>query len=120
MFCTVLCHEKEIAHILQGAFAFAWNFIMWIPTFAATESLLLCLGIVDASIVVALIVATSIEGTYVGKTTHECAQVSPNGSADGSLVFFNRAATINMTNADYGMNLCNNFRITFNIGIAMM
>lgn len=120
MFCTFLCHGKEIAHVFQGAFAFAWNFIMWIPTFAAAGSLLLCLGIVDALIVVALIVATIIEGTYVGKTTHECAQVSPNGTGDGSLIFFNRAATINMTNTDYGINLCNNFRITFYVGIAMM
>lgn len=93
---------------------------MWIPTIGASGSLLLFMGFVDALIVIALIVATSIEGTYVGKTTHECAQVSMNGLADHSLLFFERAATINITNTDYGENLCNDFRITFYVGIAMM
>lgn len=81
---------------------------------------LLFLGIVDALIVAVLIVATTIEGTYVGKTTHECAQVSLDGSTDRSLIFFERAGAINATDTDYGRNLCNDFRITFNVGIAMM
>lgn len=93
---------------------------MWLHTFYASEPVLLLLGIVDALIVAALIVATSIEGTYVGKTTHECAQVSANGSPDHSLIFFDRATAINMTNTDYGKNLCNDFLATFYVGIAMM
>jgi hypothetical protein len=78
------------------------------------------MGVVDALIVIALIVATSIEGTYVGKTTHQCAQVSPNRTTDQSLIFFDRAGTINMTDTDYGKDLCNDFLFTFHLGIAMV
>lgn len=120
MFCTIMCYKKEINHALQGTFAFAWNFVMWIPTIIAPDGLLLYIGIVDAMIVSALIAATSIEGTYVGKTKHECGQVSPYASANSSLVFFDRAGTINMTNTDYGKDLCNNFLTTYYVGIVIM
>jgi hypothetical protein len=93
---------------------------MWIPTILAPDPLLLYIGMVDALIVMALVVATSIEGTYVGKTTYQCAQVPLNGTADQSLIFFERARVINMTDANYGEDLCNDFLFTFYIGIAMV
>ena len=93
---------------------------MWIPTSTAPDELLLYMGLVDALIVMALIVATSIEGTYVGKTTNQCAQVSQNRTTDQSLIFFDRAGAINMTDIDYGKDLCNDFLQTFYTGIAVM
>jgi hypothetical protein len=68
----------------------------------------------------ALIVATAIETSYIGKTTHQCAQVQPNGTADHRLIFFERARVIYVTDPNYGENLCNEFLAKFYIGIAVV
>ncbi|OCK78590.1 hypothetical protein K432DRAFT_383752 [Lepidopterella palustris CBS 459.81] len=118
-----LSHKIQIGELFAGplgVFAFAWNFVMWLPTALSPGPLLLYIGIVDAFIVAALIVATSIETSYIGKTTHQCAQVPPNGTADQKLIFFERARVINMTNPNYGEHLCHEFMTKFYIGIAMI
>lgn len=67
-----------------------------------------------------LTVATGIETEYVGKTAYQCAQVLPNGTADQRLIFFERVGAINMTDPNYGEELCNDFLAKFYVGIAMM
>jgi hypothetical protein len=93
---------------------------MWIPTTLSPNWLLFYIGIVDALIVMALIVATSIETSYIGKTKHQCAQVPPNGTADQRLIFFERARMTNTTDWNYGEDLCREFLAAFYIGIALV
>jgi hypothetical protein len=82
--------------------------------------LLLFIGVIDALIIIALIIATSIETSYIGTTKHQCAQVPPNGTADQRLIFFERARMTNSTNPNYGEELCNEFLAKFYVGIAMV
>lgn len=93
---------------------------MWIPTIVSPDHLLLYIGIVDALITLFLIVATGIEASFIGKTKHQCAQVPPNGTADQSLIFFERARVTSEKNPNYGEDLCKEFLVTFSVGTALM
>jgi hypothetical protein len=92
---------------------------MWIPTALAPGLLLPWIGLIDALISAMLVAATSVETTYIGMTSLQCAQIPRNGTADQRLIFFERARATNITNPDLGEDLCREFLVKFKYGIGM-
>ncbi|KAL4927872.1 uncharacterized protein BDV17DRAFT_113373 [Aspergillus undulatus] len=104
----------------MGIFAFAWNFVMWIPTTLCPPELLFFVGIVDAGITVSMIAATAIQGGYYGKTNGQCGRLPPAPgtiTTDRGLVFLQRLQEISPDDEGYPESTCKHFLLKYYAGV---
>ncbi|KAL4798207.1 hypothetical protein BDV19DRAFT_386493 [Aspergillus venezuelensis] len=104
-----------------GVFAFAWNFVMWIPTVMCPGELLFFVGIVDAGITASIIGASAIQGGYYGKTNGQCERLLP---APGTIVtnrglaFLQMLQDIDPDDTGYPESRCKHFLLKYYAGVA--
>jgi hypothetical protein len=67
-----------------------------------------------------LAIATGLQSSYIGISRNQCAQLSSNGTAVNSLLFFERARTINITDPTLAEDLCNGYIGTWATGIVIV
>ncbi|KIV92527.1 hypothetical protein PV10_03818 [Exophiala mesophila] len=74
----------------MGIFGFAWNFAIWLPTFAAVGPFLYILGIIDLVIAVSLAVAAGLQGQSIPHAQSACSDFimanPPNSTAPSLFV----------------------------------
>ena len=107
---------------MQGVTLWVWNFLMWIPTCAASGVPLLFIALVDLGFVVLLGFVAWYQAQFVPHSKVECGYVA-NTSYQvpaGSLSFFQAAAALNVTDDPSPVGACEVFVDQWALGIAIL
>ncbi|KAJ2988562.1 hypothetical protein NUW58_g3910 [Xylaria curta] len=102
-----------------GVIGFFWNFFLWLPTMDSKGSGLVLLGIVDAIFTGFLIIALSIEASFIGFTSAQCAQLRPGAAPTSNLIYFQRVAEIEFEEKNIGEETCRGYYAKWYVGLVV-